>query len=51
MDGKAISTVGRERRANPALQLLEDAFVTFQTQNLPPLPAGFQALKSRNLGA
>jgi hydroxyacylglutathione hydrolase len=50
MDGKPISTIGRERRANPALQLSEDGFVTFQTQNLPPLPADFLAIKRRNLG-
>ncbi len=49
MDGKPISTIGRERRANPALQLSEEGFVTFQTQNLPPLPADFQAIKRRNL--
>jgi hypothetical protein len=51
MDGKPISTIGRERRANPALQLSRDAFVAFQTQNLPPLPADFQTIKRRNLGA
>jgi len=50
MDGKPISTIGRERRANPALQLSEEGFVTFQAQNLPPLPADFHAIKSRNLG-
>jgi hydroxyacylglutathione hydrolase len=50
MDGKPISTIGRERRANPALQLSEERFVTFQTQNLPPLPSDFQAIKRRNLG-
>ncbi len=51
MDGKPISTIGRERRANPALQLSEEGFVTFQTQNVPPLPADFQAIKRRNVGA
>ena len=50
MDGKPISTIGRERRANPALQLSLDAFVAFQTQNLPPMPADFQTIKRRNLG-
>ena len=50
MDGKPISTIGRERRVNPALQLSEEEFVTVQTQNLPPLPADFQAIKRRNLG-
>jgi hydroxyacylglutathione hydrolase len=51
MDGKPISTIGRERRANPALQLSEDGFVTFQMQNLPPLPEDFPIIKRRNLGA
>jgi hydroxyacylglutathione hydrolase len=51
MDGKPISTIGRERRANPALRLSEDAFMTFQTQNVPVLPADFQAIKRLNLGA
>lgn len=51
MDGKPISTIGRERHVNPALQLPLDAFVAFQTQNLPPLPADFQAIKRRNMGA
>jgi len=50
MDGKPISTIGRERRANPALQLSEEAFVALQTQNLPPLPADFQSIKRHNLG-
>jgi len=50
MDGKPISTIGRERRTNPALHLSEEAFVAFQTQNLPPLPDDFQAIKRHNLG-
>ena len=50
LGGKPISTIGREWRVNPALRLSEEEFVTFQTQNLPPLPADFQAIKRRNLG-
>lgn len=50
MDGKPISTIGRERRANPALQLSRERFVTLQTQSLPPLPADFQGIKRHNLG-
>jgi len=50
MDGKTISTVGRERRANPALQLSAEAFAIFQTEKLPTLPADFQTIKRRNLG-
>jgi hydroxyacylglutathione hydrolase len=51
MDGKPVSTIGRERRANPALQLAEERFVALQTDNLPALPADFEAIKRRNLGA
>ncbi len=51
MDGKPVSTIGRERRANPALKLAEERFVALQTDNLPPLPADFEAIKRRNLGA
>jgi glyoxylase-like metal-dependent hydrolase (beta-lactamase superfamily II) len=50
MDGKTISTIGRERRANPALQLSAEAFAVFQTEKLPALPADFQTIKRRNLG-
>lgn len=50
LDGKPISTIGRERRVNRALQLSAEEFVAFQTQNLPPLPADFRAIKRRNLG-
>lgn len=50
MDGKTISTIGRERRDNPALQLSAEAFAAFQTDSLPPLPADFHAIKRRNLG-
>lgn len=50
MDGKTISTIGRERRHNPALQLADDEFARFQTETLPALPADFHAIKRRNLG-
>jgi len=50
MDGKPVSTIGWERRRNRALQLSAEAFVQFQTENLPPLPADFSAIKRRNLG-
>lgn len=50
MDGKTISTIGRERRANPALQLSADDFGKFQTEKLPNLPADFHTIKRRNLG-
>lgn len=50
MDGKPVTTIGRERRANPALQMSEDAFVAFQTTGLPPLPQDFAVTKRRNQG-
>jgi hydroxyacylglutathione hydrolase len=50
MDGKPSSTIGRERRYNPALQLPRDEFAKFQATNLPSLPADFQAIKRHNLG-
>jgi glyoxylase-like metal-dependent hydrolase (beta-lactamase superfamily II) len=50
MDGKTISTVGRERRNNPALQLSGPEFAAFQTDKLPALPADFHLIKRRNLG-
>lgn len=50
MDGKPISTIGRERRANPALQMPAEAFIAFQAEAIPPLPADFHAIKRRNMG-
>lgn len=50
MDGKTISTIGRERRSNKALQLSDDEFAQFQTEKLPALPADFHTIKRRNLG-
>lgn len=48
MDGKTISTVGRERRTNQALGLDLEAFVTYQVATLPPLPADFDRIKRAN---
>lgn len=50
MDGKTISTIGRERRSNGALQLTPEAFVSFQLDNVPPLPQDFLELKQANVG-
>ncbi|HVN55240.1 MAG TPA: MBL fold metallo-hydrolase [Anaerolineaceae bacterium] len=50
MDGKTISTIGHERRNNPAFQMDAAAFIRSQTQNLPPLPEDFLAIKEENLG-
>lgn len=48
MDGKTISTIGRERRTNPALQLDPEEFVEYQLANTPPLPEDFLKIKSAN---
>jgi hydroxyacylglutathione hydrolase len=48
MDGKTISTIGRERRTNPALQLDPEAFLDYQLANTPPLPDDFSKIKTAN---
>jgi glyoxylase-like metal-dependent hydrolase (beta-lactamase superfamily II) len=50
MDGKPTSTIGRERRANRALQLGFEDFLEFQLGTLPPLPQDFHAIKRSNVG-
>lgn len=49
MDGKTISTIGRERRTNKALNLDPASFVDYQISNAPPLPADFYRIKRANL--
>lgn len=51
MDGKPMSTIGRERRFNKALSLEADDFVAFQLENIPPLPKDFTAIKRDNVAA
>jgi hydroxyacylglutathione hydrolase len=48
MDGKTISTIGRERRTNPTLQLDPDQFLDYQVASTPPLPHDFLEIKSAN---
>ena len=50
MDGKTISTVGRERRQNEALSLDVEAFIEFQLSNMPPQPRDFETIKRANIG-
>jgi hydroxyacylglutathione hydrolase len=50
MDGKTISTIGRERRTSRALTLDVEGFIEFQLSNVPPLPDDFDRLKRANLG-
>jgi glyoxylase-like metal-dependent hydrolase (beta-lactamase superfamily II) len=50
LSGKPGSTIGFERRFNPALQFGEkDAFVDFVLADLPPQPAMFAENRRRNL--
>jgi hydroxyacylglutathione hydrolase len=51
LSGKPGSTIGFERRFNPALQLeSKDEFVRFVLADLPPQPAEFVENRRRNLG-
>jgi hypothetical protein len=50
MDGKTISTIGRERHVNRALTLGPEDFIRFQLSSPPPLPADFERIKQANLG-
>jgi hydroxyacylglutathione hydrolase len=51
MSAKSGSTIGFERRFNPALQLRERAaFVDFIMRDLPPKPASFDKIVSKNKG-
>ena len=49
LDGKTITTIGHERRANQTLRLAAPAFASFQATNTPPLPEDFHAIKRRNI--
>jgi hydroxyacylglutathione hydrolase len=49
MDGKPISTIGRERRTSQALNLDREGFVTYQLSSAPPLPEDFDRIKRANL--
>jgi glyoxylase-like metal-dependent hydrolase (beta-lactamase superfamily II) len=53
MSGKPSSTLGFERRFNPALrQRTSDAFVAFMLEDLPAPPAGHREIRAANrLGA
>jgi hydroxyacylglutathione hydrolase len=49
MDGKTISTIGRERRTSQALNLDLEGFVDYQLSSAPPLPDDFNRIKRANL--
>lgn len=51
MSAKSGSTIGFERRFNPALQLRErPAFVDFIMTGIPPKPAAFETIVGKNRG-
>jgi glyoxylase-like metal-dependent hydrolase (beta-lactamase superfamily II) len=50
MDGKTISTIGRERRISRALSLDLGNFIDYQLSTTPPVPADFETIKRANLG-
>jgi rhodanese-related sulfurtransferase len=51
MSAKSGSTIGFERRFNPALQIRErQAFVDFIMKDLPPKPASFEKIVGKNKG-
>jgi hydroxyacylglutathione hydrolase len=49
MDGKVISTIGREMRTNRALGLALAEFIDFQLTNVPPMPEDFEPIKRTNV--
>ena len=50
MDGKPVSTLGREKIKNKALLLSQKKFIEYITQNQPPPPENFQIIKRKNMG-
>ena len=49
MDGKTISTIGHERRRNPALKLDPEQFLAYQLADTPPVPENFHDIKRANI--
>jgi glyoxylase-like metal-dependent hydrolase (beta-lactamase superfamily II) len=50
MDGKTVSTIGRETRFNLALKMTPEEFVAYQTESLLPPPPDYREIKRQNLG-
>ncbi len=50
ISGKAVSTLGFERRCNPMLSMDRDAFIDALTKDIPPRPAGMDRMFAANLG-
>lgn len=52
LSGNPVSTLGFERRYNQGLRpRTRDEFIGFMTENVPPRPAGAEAIRAHNLGA
>ncbi|MFZ2629582.1 MAG: MBL fold metallo-hydrolase [Rugosibacter sp.] len=50
LSGKPSSTLGFEKRWNPALTMNQAAFVDYLTREIPPRPANMEAMVRANLG-
>jgi glyoxylase-like metal-dependent hydrolase (beta-lactamase superfamily II) len=50
LSGKPSSTLGFEKRWNPALSMSRDAFVDYLTSEIPPRPADMDRIVSANRG-
>jgi hypothetical protein len=51
LSGKPSSTLGFERRWNPALSMDRAQFIDSITQGIPPRPAGMEAIVAANTAA
>jgi hydroxyacylglutathione hydrolase len=50
MSGKMISTLGRERKKNPALSMAKTEFTNYVTSNQPDMPNDYKKIKLANIG-
>jgi hydroxyacylglutathione hydrolase len=50
MSGKMISTLGRERKKNPALSMAKAEFIKYVTSNQPKMPTDYKKTKLANIG-
>jgi hydroxyacylglutathione hydrolase len=50
LSGKPVSTIGFERRFNPMLSMQRDVFIDALVADIPPTPAGMNAIVRHNLG-
>lgn len=50
MSGKMISTLGREKKKNPALSMAKAEFIKYVTSNQPEMPIDYKKTKLANIG-